>query len=208
MILIPHGKKIALIATSLFVTTLSLVFFFVGGSEGHQNLQANIFAEFFHKGGAFVSYMEKDAPVAALDLSGSVIEVNEKFTLTLGYQSRDVVMKNFFSLLSAEDLPAFAADFSSVSTSGKVLVHSGPYHLMASDGKEHVVLATFDLVRQEGGSGKMMVVTLKDITESLEKDKNIKSGSGSTGGSTGKPIKDLEGEKDEDENRIIVEKTV
>lgn len=205
MILIPHGKKIALIATSLFVTTLSLVFFFVGGGEGHQNLQANVFAEFFHNGGAFVSYMEKDAPVAALDLSGSVIEINQKFTATLGYQSRDVVMKNFFSLLSAEDLPAFAADFSSVSTSGKVLVHSGPYHLMANDGKEHVVLATFDLVRQEGGSGKMVVVTLKDITESL--DKNIKPSS-SGGGSTGKPIKNLDSEKKDDENRIIVEKTV
>ena len=203
MILIPHGKKIALIATSLFITTFSLVFFFAGGVGEQKNMQANVFADFFHPGGQFESYMEKPEPVAALDLSGVVIEVNERFSETLGYNSKDIVTKNFFTLLSAEDLPAFASDFSGISTSGKILVNAGPFHIMASDGKEHVVLTTLDLIKKEEGSEKMVVVTIKDITESISKDKNPSSGA-----SQGKTIKELDTTAKPDENRIIVEKTV
>ncbi len=202
MILIPHGKKIALIATSLFITTFSLVFFVAGGHGEQKNIQANVFADFFHPGGQYASYMEKPEPVAALDLSGVVIEVNEKFSEALGYDSKDIVTKNFFTLLSAADLPAFASDFSGISTSGKILVNAGPFHIMASDGKEHVVLTTLDLIKKEEGPEKMVVVTIKDITESINKDKKPSSGA-----SQGKTIKELDTAKP-DENRIIVEKTV
>lgn len=203
MILIPHGKKIALIATSLFITTFSLVFFFAGGSSGEQkNMEANVFADFFHQGGQFESSTEKTEPVVALNLSGVVIQVNEKFSEALGYEGKDIVTKNFFTLLSAEDLPVFASDFSGISTNGKILVNAGPFHIMASDGKEHVVLATLDLVKQEGSVDKLVVVTIKDITESLDKNKKP-----NTGAPQGKTIKELDPAKP-DENRIIVEKTV
>lgn len=202
MILIPHGKKIALIATSLFITTFSLVFFFAGGSGSSGNLEANVFADFFHQGGQFESSTEKTEPVAALDLSGVVIKINEKFSEALGYDSKDIVTKNFFTLLSAEDLPVFASDFSGISTNEKILVNAGPFHIMASDGKEHVVLATLDLIKQEGSGNKIVVVTIKDITESLDKDKKP-----NTSTPQGKTIKELDPAKP-DENRIIVEKTV
>lgn len=202
MILIPHGKKIALIATSLFITTFSLVFFVAGGVGEQKDMQANVFADFFHPGGQFESYMEKAEPVAALDLSGTVIEVNEKFSETLGYGRKDIITKNFFSLLSVEDLPAFASDFSGTSTSGKILVNAGPFHIMTNDGNEHVVLATLDLIKKEEGTEKMVVITIKDITESIDKDKKPSSGA-----SQGKTIKELDTAKP-DENRIIVEKTV
>ncbi len=211
MILIPHGKKIALIAISLFITTFSVVLFFAGSEHNpevmvEKNLQTNIFADFFHPGGKFESYMNKDAPVVALDLSGNVIEINTKFSEDFGFVSKEIAEKNFFTLLSADDLPVFASSFSGVSTSGKMLVNAGPFHIMAADGKEHIVLATFDLAKQETSQNKMVVVTLKDITESLI-EKGGKPASKSA--PRGKSIKELNPSDDEsDKNRVIVEKTV
>lgn len=209
MILIPHGKKIALIAASLFVTTFSVVFFFAGSAPSSENglgksTQANVFADFFHPGGQFESYMKEDAPVVALDLSGNIIEINEKFSGDLGYASKDILSKNFFTLLSAEDLPVFASSFTGVSTSGKILVNAGPFHVMANDGTEHITLATFDLVKKEGSEDKLVVVTLKDITESLNTDEKPAE----KAAPKGKSIKELEGTDGPKENRIIVEKTV
>lgn len=203
MILIPHGKKIALIATSLFITTFSLVFFFAGSPSGeHQNLQANVLADFFHQSEEAVSSGEKEEPVAALNLSGNVIEINTAFSEAFGYNAQDVSMKNFFTLLLAEDLPTFASDFSNVSTSGKILVNAGPFHLMSSDAKEHVVLVTLDLIKREGGENKVVIVTIKDITESIDNDKKPDSVA-----PQGKSIKELD-TTDSSKNRIIVEKTV
>ncbi|MCX6734138.1 MAG: PAS domain S-box protein [Candidatus Peregrinibacteria bacterium] len=203
MILIPHGRKIALIATSLFITTFSLVFFFAGSPSGKSgDLQANVLADFFHSSGETTSSVEKEGVVAALDLSGNVVEINTAFSEAFGYSAKDVSMKNFFTLLLADDLPTFASDFSGVSTSGKILVNAGPFHLMSSDGKEHIVLVTLDLVKREGGENKVVIVTIKDITESLDKGKKPDSVA-----PQGKSIKELD-TTDSSKNRIIVEKTV
>lgn len=204
MIIIPQARRIALIATSLFITTFSLVLFVVGGQElTHGTLAANTFGNFSESGEQAKnakSYMEGDFPVIALDSAGKVVNANSAFEKSFGYIEKDVASKSFYSFLGADDFSTFASDLSTVMTTEKILVNAGPFHLNANDGKSHIVLVTFTVVTSENQKEKITVLTIKDISDSLNGAKN-------DGSSGGKAIKDLD-DTPTAKNRIIVEKTV
>lgn len=204
MIIIPQARRIALIATSLFITTFSLVLFVVGGQElPHGTLEANTFGNFSQLGEQAKntkSYMEGDLPVISLDSAGKVLDVNSAFEKSFGYIGKDVASKSFYSFLDADDFSTFASDLSAITTTEKILVNAGPFHLNANDGKDHVVLVTFTIVTSENQKEKITVLSIKDISDSL-------NGAKTDGSSGGKSIKELD-DTPTGKNRIIVEKTV
>ncbi len=164
MVLLPQGRKILLIAASLFVTTFSLVFFVASGDHGETSsqLKASVFESFFNH------EKEAEAPAEALpsvtlNSSGSIIRVSESFQEEFGYIAKDLISEPFFDLVMHDDLASFAGEYASASSHGSIVVNSGPYHILASHGTR-LALITFT-PGHEAGKEKSMTLTIKDISE-------------------------------------------
>lgn len=205
MILLPQGRTILLIATSLFIATFSMVLFLFGGvqeSADPASLKTSVLEDFFSHEES-VNKNERQAatlPSITVDPSGIIISAGETFLATYEYEHADVAGKVFFSLINPSDLTAIAKDFSAAGSSGKITVNAGPYHLLTASGAEHVVLITFSPEKNTSGK-RVVVLTIKDISESIEKnDEND-----GVKGIKGKAIKETDDKNNK--NRIIVEKT-
>ncbi len=206
MILLPQGRTILLIATSLFIATFSVVLFLYGGAgEGadSSSLKTSLFEDFFSHGKEAENsgaHAIASLPTITVDPSGVITLANESFLETYEYKHSDVRGKIFFSLVDPSDLTALAKDFSEAQSSGKIAVNAGPYHLLTASGAQHVVLVTFSPEKNTSGK-RVIVLTIKDISESMEKGGN---GAGESA-PKGKAIKEVDDENGK--NRIIVEKT-
>lgn len=201
MIVIPQGKKIVIIAVSLFVTTFSTVLYFIDGDhQGAESAKTSVLESFFKHEDQYSTYLEQKEPVLAVTSSGEIVDGNDAFVERFDYEIRDLVSKSLFTLINPSDLPEFVSSLTTIGKDGKVIVNDGPYRFMGSDGRDHVVLVSFSLVKNGGGSEKVILLVFKDITDSLD------AGDAKDSKSSGKTIKDTKDSK-EGEKRIIVEKT-
>jgi len=202
MIILPQGKKIVIIAVSLFITTFSTVLYFMGGAEYQTGSAAktSVLESFFKHEDQFKSSMEQKGSALAVTSSGGIVDGNGAFVEDFDYEIRDLTGKSIFTLVNPENLPEFAQSLATITKDGKVIVNSGPYHFMGSDGSDHVVLVSFSLVKNRSGSEKVILLVFKDITDSLD------GGGKKDSKPAGKTIKDSKDLK-EGEKRIIVEKT-
>lgn len=213
MILIPQGRKILIIAASLFVATFSLLFFVMSGGDSVNNshLKTSVFENFFHQESPESTHESASSsetlPLVTLDASGIILDTNIRFEETIGYSSKDLKDKAFFHLVDADDLIKFAQDYADAVSSGKIMINNGPYHLIAADETKHLVLVTFASKDGKAHGDRGITLTITDITESL----HDQQGRGNTQEKSpkGTVIKDL-GEKKTDEksgSKIIVDKT-
>lgn len=203
MILLPQGRKILIIAASLFIATFSMVLFVVSGDQpGHgANLKTSLFEEFLNHDAAATGETADEPPKITLDAHGAILDTNEAFSTHFGYALKDLRGKSFFTVITSEDLPHFAGDYSAAVSSKTIVVNSGPYHLVSDDNAQHLVLITYTPHSKSGQSG--ITLTLKDISNSVDTKAGEKIPKGKT-------IKEHETKKDEgtrEKNRIIVEKT-
>ncbi len=199
MILLPQGRKIALIAASLFVATFSLVFFVSSAPQGLEtsHLKASVFQSFFeHEKSAETP--ESDVPGIILDGSGHIVSVSDLFNTSFGYDHENLVGTPFFHLVSPDDLAVFAGDYARVVSSGKIAVNEGPYRVIAKDNSSHLVLATFT-PSESGERGKVVTLTFKDISGSVQSKQKSEE---ATSVPSVKNLQNSHGEK----NRIIVDR--
>lgn len=201
MILLPQGRKILIIAASLFIATFSLALFVVSGAHpgNSSDLKVSVFEEFFHhKESTSEHDAQKELPALTLDASGIVLDVHASFEKDFGYSQYDLKGKPFFNLIDSEDLSLFASEYVKVVSSGSVAINNGPYHFIAADGTRRLILVTYSPAQDSKKHLKSMVLTIRDITESESND-SLKP-------AKGKAIKDLD-EENAGKNKIIVEKT-
>ncbi len=167
MILLPQGRKIALIAASLFVATFSLVFFV--SSAPHEpeasHLKASVFQSFFDHEKS-IEAPESVVPSIVLDSSGHIVSVSDIFNSSFGYDRENLVGTPFFHLISPNDLTTFAGDYARVVSGGKIVVNEGPYRVVTKDSSVHLVLITF-APSESGERGKVVTLTFKDISGSV-----------------------------------------
>ncbi len=202
MILLPQGRKILIIAASLFIATFSLVLFVVSGDQaGHSDsLKTSVFEEFLNHDAPATGEAADAPPTVVLDAHGAILDTNEAFSRLLGYALKDLRGKSFFTVVASDDLPHFAGDYASASSSKKIVVNSGPYHMVADDETQHLVLITYSSDSKSGQP--VMTLVIKDIGGSA----NTKT----TEPPKGKAIKELDSkgsDSKKEKNRIIVEKT-
>lgn len=196
MILLPQGRKIALIAASLFVATFSLVFFVSSAPHGPEasHLKASVFQSFFEHEKS-TETPESVVPSIVLDNSGHIVSVSDLFNSSFGYDHENLVGSPFFHLISPNDLAAFAGDYARIVSNGKIVVNEGPYHIMTKDSAARLVLVTFT-PSESGERGKVVTLTFKDISGSIRpKEKTPEE-------ATSVPSVKTRNEK----NRIIVDK--
>lgn len=205
MILLPEGRKILMIAASLFIATFSLVLFVVSGDQpGHgANLKTSVFEDFFHHGAAPAEHEETSdvSPAITLDSHGAILDANETFEHDFGYTAKDLRGKSFFTVIASEDLPHFAGDYASAVSSKKIVINNGPYRLISHDDTAHLVLITYTPESSKSGQA-VITLTLKDISPPDPKNGDKPS--------KGKAIKELDTQTKDgksEKNRIIVEKT-
>lgn len=209
MVLLPQGRKILLIAASLFITTFSLVFFVASGDHGETSsqLKASVFESFFNH------EKEAEAPAEALpsitlNSSGSIMSVSESFQKDFGYAAKDLISEPFFDLVTHEDLAAFAGEYASASSRGSISVNAGPYHLLSAHGTR-LTLITFTPGHDSKGE-KNMILTIKDISEAVTpgsaKDEAHADPKVTAPAPSTPSIHDL-GEDTPAKNRIIVDRT-
>ena len=210
MIVIPQGKKIVIIALSLFVATFSSVLYFIGGDDPkalHDSAKTSVLENYFHHTEEIESLLPKDSEALVITSDGDFIDANENFQKNFQYTLQDLVHKKIYTMIAPHELGRFTTSLVNIMKDGKIIVNDGPYHLMNGVGEDHIVLITFTTAKVPNGK-QHIVLSLKDITNTLnEKGEN----EGDTlSKPQGKTIKDLEDQPDKKKNikRVIVEKTV
>lgn len=196
MLILSQNKKIAFIALSLFIVSLSIVF--VLSSSNHsgneETLQNNVFSSLFakHAEGEDANAEEDKGPVLTITKAGEFISFNNSFSEQFGHNTEDLKNQKFFSLFHPEDLANFIGSFTKAVQNKEEIVYSGPYRFKNKNGDYRLVILSMSVKKSS------VVLTFKDITDSVEELQESNDGSGG-----GKSIKNLE---DKDDARIVVEK--
>lgn len=192
MLLLSHTKKIVLLALSLFLVSLSVLFVLSSrGGTDTENLSNNLFGSFFSEHTEEHSKSEKESKDATLVVSkaGEFVSLNTGFTTMFDYAKEDFDGHEFFSFFHPEDLAQFIGNFTKVAQGKEITdVYSGPFRFLSKSGDYRLVIITMNQKKSE------IVLQFKDITESVEELKK---------GEDGKSIRDW---KDKDKTRIVVEK--
>lgn len=187
MLLLSRNKKIALLAVSLFLTSLSVLFVLSSsgptGGIHSQNLSNNLFGSFFGEqdGGHGSASGENSGGEAAVEKNGAAlrdektptlimtktadfVDMNAAFAAAFGYEKDDFQDQEFFSFFHAKDLPAFVSHFTKV-TQGKATsdAYAGPFRFSTKSGKYRLVIITAVVEKNN------ISLRFKDITDSAEK---------------------------------------
>lgn len=204
MLLISQSKKIILLALSLFFVSLSILFVLSSyGGEPGEHFGENLFGSLFARqhGGTEVheNFLDEKSPVLIVTKSGEFVEANKNFFETFRLSSGDLKREEFFSFFHPEDLAGFVGTFTKVTQQKEEReVYSGPFRFQAEHEKFRLVIVT---LRQQKD---LIVLTFKDITDSVEELKGSSDGGGGEGEeSAGKTIEKM---GDDEKARIVVEK--
>lgn len=208
MLFISQSKKIILLALSLFFVSLSILFVLssYGGEPGEhfgENLFGSLFARQYGGEQAHENTFDEKSPVLIVTKSGEFVEANENFLETFGLTSGDLKREEFFSFFHPEDLAGFVGTFTKVSQQKEEReVYSGPFRFQAEHEKFRLVIVT---LRQQKD---LIVLTFKDITDSVEELKESSDDSEEEGGEEGGEAagKTIEKMGDDEKARIVVEK--
>lgn len=109
-----------------------------------------------------------EGPIFALLPEGKIKFLSENFTADYGYALEEVEGKIFFSFVAPDDLPDFAAEYTSVLQSGKAENGTGPYGILRKDGGVSVAMISFLPVVDENGKVLEIIGAVKDITDRVE----------------------------------------
>lgn len=112
-----------------------------------------------------------EGSIFALLPEGKIKFLSENFTADYGYALEGVEGvegKIFFSFVAPDDLPDFAAEYTSVLQSGKAENGTGPYGILRKDGGVSVAMVSFLPVVDENGKVLEIIGAVKDITDRVE----------------------------------------
>lgn len=208
MLILPHQKKIFFIGASLFVTMFSLLLFFVGGDGSGDHLKTSVFGDLLERDASFQDLHESEVGLA-LDSHGSVIDGSPVFFDTFLFRSDDLLSRDIFSLLSGDEVSAFAKVLLDAQNKGALVPLTGPYHVLDGSGRTRIVLITIQPLskKKKDEKGAATLVYFKDISDSFGKSGDGENGSDGVGSAPSeKSIKNMPNNEDQ-KNRIIVEKT-
>lgn len=135
--------------------------------------------------------------VFAMALNGNIEFASWDFESTLGYKQEEILHKNFFTLLNAEDLSDFLGSFGKVLESQKPVNAIGPYRIRDARGQYRIHIG-FAVPLLEKNKIQQIIISTKDITDQLTEKQDRKRKK--------TPEKSILEQDDKNEIKIIAEK--
>ena len=143
MFKITQNRKVLLMAVSIFVVSVSMILFFVGGngqdlSVSNENLQTQLLEVFHHNEEKVDDYREllgdPDSPLFVVESDGTFSYLSPDFAEKIGYSEEELLGEAFFPYIHSKDLPVFVTAFTKLVQNGEQQSNLGPFRIEMKNG--------------------------------------------------------------------------
>ncbi|KKQ69700.1 MAG: Sporulation kinase E [Candidatus Peregrinibacteria bacterium GW2011_GWA2_38_36] len=185
MLPLNQSRKIALIAVGLFVVSISILFTVTQKSSF---MSGDLKAQIFGSTATHEQAPETSSdPVVVIQTDNKVTYASPSFKTALGYTDESLKDADFFGLVHSGDAGEVAKFITKIVQDHNEMKNLGPYRIKGSDGQYKVYMANAT-VKMSAGKVTQIVITMKDITKSVEQINNDEQ--------TGKPIRTMKNDPD------------
>ena len=187
-----QSKKIAVVALGLFTVSISILFAFTQKSA---ILSGDLKAQLLGNEKVGIETQASE-PSVIIGTDNKIVYSSPGFLSTLGYKEEDLKGQDLFQLINSGDAGTVASFITKIVQEKEELKNVGPFRIKDNEGQYKVYMANVKAVEKHG-KVEQIVVTMKDITKSVDDMNEEKS--------TGKPIRAI---KNDTEKKFVAEKGV
>lgn len=174
-----QNKNIIMIATGLFIVSMSVLMFFLNSDPqakiNNHELKTSVIDSTSVKSNPEEERIYRDLvknqddPIVVIGLNGMVDFTSLDFASTTGYKKDEIKNQLFLSMIQSDDLGTFLKAFGKVIDTEEQLNLVGPYRFKNMAGEYRYYMSSLTPVMQNGKINKI-AITLRDITDDLNKD--------------------------------------
>ena len=175
--LLRENRNVVLAALGIFVVTLSVFMLFLGHEPADSHDIKTSVVDTAHQDSQSTEdkyrslIKNTEDPIIVIGINGTIEFASEDYNFMAGYKKDELLGKQYFTLIRAEDLPQFMIAFGKAVEAELPVNLVGPYQFLKADSSYLYEIASIYPLKTKGKISKMVLV-IKDITRQMRTSEN------------------------------------